>query len=385
MRSLAMALLTSRLLATTAGAEETLDDPSPPSAWRTTLTLSDEGSVDSGLPSDAAWISNIGLAQPSVSWRHGETARAVTSLSGILLSENETTTGTLRVREGYAGVTVGDVDFAVGKKMLRWSNGYAFAPAGVLDPPRRFADPTDRLGLNEGRGLALASLVHGRHSLTLAWVSAGLLEKSRPGLREITALRYNALVHGIDTSLIVAYRRGLGTFVASTFTAVLGSRFELHGDAAFGAGAEIVESTPFLRLDDHRRFAALLGTKVSLPGRVSGIIEVCSTDGLIPIAEPVAFTPLGALLTERRHHLFLHIGKGRLREIPGWRDWDVGAALLLGLSDGGRMLIVDVEHRVGQRFALHGRLSLPAGSSQWSEYGMIPWTARVSVGLRLQM
>ncbi len=93
----------------------------------------------------------------------------------------------------------------------------------------------------------------------------------------------------------------------------------------------------------------------------------------------------GQLPTERRHYGFIHLGKSRLSERPGWRDWDAGGVLLLGLSDGGRMLILDIEHRVGLRFAIHGRLSLSGGSAERSEYGMIPWTSQASLSLRFQM
>jgi hypothetical protein len=373
----------------------------PRSVWRPALTLSDEGSVSTGLPSGSATGANIALVQPSLSYRYCERIRAVASVSGILLTEGESSAARIRSREAYAGFTAGDWDLALGKKMLRWSNGYAFAPAGALDPPRRVTDPTDRLSLSEGRGVALASLVHGRHSFTLAWASAGLVERSRPGLREVTALRYDALFGGVDTSLILAYRRGLGPFLATTFTAVLGSNLEVHGDAALGLGTESLSlpgSVGSFPLGDDRRVALLVGTKLSLPYRVTAIVELHTADGLIPLGagSAVASTTesLGALSsqghngqlpTERRHYGFIHLGKSRLSERPGWRDWDAGGVLLLGLSDGGRMLILDVEHRVGLRFAIHGRLSLSGGPAQRSEYGMIPWTSQASLSLRFQM
>ena len=193
----------------------------------------------------------------------------------------------------------------------------------------------------------------------------------------------------------------VGPFVATTFTAVLGSNLEVHGDAALAAGTETLalpDGAGTLALADRRRAAFLVGAKLSLPWRISAIVELNTTDGLLPLGGASGATltssPLGtsptttaspSLSTERRHYAFLHIGKSRLRERPHWRDWDVGAVLLLGLSDGGRMLILDLERRVGQRFALHGRLSVPGGSAATSEYGMIPWTSMASVSLRYQM
>ena len=53
----------------------------------------------------------------------------------------------LRVKEAYGGLSAGDFDFMLGRRIVRWGTGYAFSPAGVLDPPRDPTNPTDRLNL----------------------------------------------------------------------------------------------------------------------------------------------------------------------------------------------------------------------------------------------
>jgi hypothetical protein len=52
------------------------------------------------------------------------------------------------------------LDVEAGKRLLSWGVGYGFAPAGLLDPPLDATDPTDRLGLNEGRRLVRADVFH---------------------------------------------------------------------------------------------------------------------------------------------------------------------------------------------------------------------------------
>src|SRR5207247_1046233 len=55
--------------------------------------------------------------------------------------------------EAYLRRPIGRAELSVGRKILRWTNGYAFSPAGLLDPVRDPSDPQDRLGLLEGRDL----------------------------------------------------------------------------------------------------------------------------------------------------------------------------------------------------------------------------------------
>ena len=80
----------------------------------------------------------------------------------------------LRVKETYGGLSAGDFDFMAGRRIVRWGTGYAFTPAGVLDPPRVPTNPTDRLNLNQGRDMVKADYVHGPHAFSLVWSSAAL-------------------------------------------------------------------------------------------------------------------------------------------------------------------------------------------------------------------
>src|SRR5258708_15429415 len=96
----------------------------------------------------------------------------------------------MSVKEPYASLSVGDFDFSVGRKMVRWGTGYAFTAAGVLDPPRDPTNPTDRLNVNEGRDMVKGDWVRGNHALTLAWSTAALA-LANSSLHDTTAFRYN--------------------------------------------------------------------------------------------------------------------------------------------------------------------------------------------------
>ena len=138
----------------------------------------------------------------------------------------------LRVKETYAGLSAGDFDFMLGRRIVRWGTGYAFSPAGVLDPPRNPTNPTDRLNLNQGRDMVKADFVRGPHAFSLVWSTAALAPAGS-NLRDTTAFRYNILMHGFDTSLIAGDDRGGDAFGGLTFTRVFGQAWELHGEAAW--------------------------------------------------------------------------------------------------------------------------------------------------------
>jgi hypothetical protein len=313
--------------------------------FRYSLSLGDEAGYAAGMRVPGPRTGNLGLLQSSFAWRRGDRWRFSTSAAALAVTGDETH-ARVRVKETYFGFTLGDFDFLAGKKVLKWGTGYAFTPTGVLDPPRDPADPTDRFNLNEGRELASVEFIRGRHAVTAAWASGGLLQKHRAGLRETFALRHNTLVGGFDTSLVVARERGRPVFTGANFTRVLGESVEIHAEVAHR------EST-----------AVLVGSKYSLRSGVRAIAEFYSAG----------------------RYGFFHLGKSRLRERPGWKEWDVSGAVLVNLRDRSRMLILDVNRRVGNRLSVYSRAQAPGGAKWRSEYGMIPYAALVSCGFRVQL
>ncbi len=312
--------------------------PAAEDETRASLSLTEEVSVPAGALVRLPRATTLLLIEPALSWRHGERWRAAASLAGIGLTQSETH-ARLRVKEAWAGLTLGDFDFTAGKRILRWGTGYAFTPTGILDPPRNPADPTDRLNLNEGREMVAADWIKGRHAVTAAQARGG-----------VTALRYNALVAGFDSAVVLARTRGQGAFYGFNFTRVFGEALEIHGELA-----------------RHASTAVLLGAKYTLRSGLGAIVEW--------------YAPAPG----RPRYLFARLGKSRLRELPGWKQWDLGAALLANAGDRSRILIFDVTRRLGDNFSVLARGELPGGRKWQSEYGMIPYSALLSIGLRCQL
>jgi hypothetical protein len=366
----------------------------PRGETRLSLSLTNEGSFYGGRRLPLPGAGNLLLFEPSFAYRRGERWRFSTSLAGTVNTYQETH-ALFRVKETYFGATAGDWDFAIGKKIVRWGTGYAFTPTGVLDPPRVATDPSDRLGLNEGREMVEANWIRGRHSLTAAWASGGLLERHRPGMRETAAARYNTLLAHFDTSLIYAHDRGGVNFVGGNFTRVFGQAVEVHGELARRTGSEFVAVPGLARplyLPENTRTAVLLGAKYTHATGLGAILEFYSADGLLKIIYPPpavipAEIPASVVsrYTERKHYLFVRVGKSRLRELPGWKEWDVFFMLIANASDGSRVAIIETERRIGNRFSTYARAMFPAGKAWQSEYGMIPYQALVWAGFRFQL
>ena len=191
------------LLALAAATLSAQDSPSaePRSELRSAVAVIDDATVYGGLQvPNAPKILNQVLVEPTFTYRYKPQWSFSTSLIGVANRYTDTYTQ-FRVKEAYAGLSAGDFDFTVGRRIVRWGTGYAFTATGVLDPPRIPTNPTDRLNLNEGRDMVKADFVRGPHALSLAWSSAALAPAAE-NLHDTTAFRYNVLVHGFDTSLI---------------------------------------------------------------------------------------------------------------------------------------------------------------------------------------
>lgn len=284
--------------------------------------------------------------------------------SADLSAAIEPTTGThtqFRVKETYAGLSAGDFDFMLGRRIVRWGTGYAFSPAGVLDPPRDPTNPTDRLNLNQGRDMVKADYVHGPHALSVVWSSAALAP-ANANLHDTAAFRYNVLVHGFDTSLLAGGERGGDAFGGLTFTRVFGQAWELHGEAAW-----------------REQGAVLLGAKYTTTAGVSFIGEFYTPPN-ISYYRDIALSPTAG----RQHYAFFYAGKSRLRELPGWKQWDLSASVVTNLDDRSYIAIFDATRRFGSHFSSYLHLEVPQGSKT-SDYGAAPYSAATSMGVRFQL
>ncbi|MGD0903784.1 MAG: hypothetical protein ABR924_12675 [Terracidiphilus sp.] len=300
-----------------------------------------------------------GLSAADFDLPPGNTAAA--AALGAALEPYSGTRTQLRVKESYGGLSAGDFDFMLGRRIVRWGTGYAFSPAGVLDPPRDPTNPTDRLNLYEGRDMVKADYVRGPHALTLAWSSAALAP-AVANLHDTTAFRYNILVHGFDTALIAGDDRGGDAFGGLTFTRVLGQAWEVHGDAAWR---------------EHE--AVLLGAKYTATSGITFIGEFYTPPN-IPYYRDMNISPLAG----RQSYAFFTAYKNRLRELPGWKQWDLSAAVVANLNDRSTIVIFDANRRFGNHFSSYLHLEIPTGSST-SDYGATPYTTSTSAGVRFQL
>jgi len=313
------------------------------------------GSLRAPLPT----VLNQVLVEPAFGIRDRNRWNLSTSLIGLTATYSDTSTQ-LRVRELYGGVSAGDFDFTAGRKLVLWGTGYAFSAAGVLDPPRMPTDPSDRLNVNEGRDIVKADWVHGQQAISAAW-STSALTPAAANLHDTTAFRYNVLMRGFDTSLIAGHDRGGDTFGALTFTRVVGEAWEVHGEAVWREEA-----------------AALVGAKYTVSG-VTCIAEFYTPPN-IPIYRDPAVSPAAG----RQHYGFLDVGKARLRERPGWKQWSISGEVVANLNDRSYTGVADVSRWFGNHFSSYVHLEAPRGSKT-SEFGSAPYSTATSMGIRFQL
>ena len=338
------------------------DAPAPESrlGFRYSIAVIEDATLYSNLQEPIPKLLNQVLLEPTITLRYKPRWSFSWSVVGLTTSYSDTATQ-LRVKETYAGLSAGDFDFMLGRRIVRWGTGYAFTAIGVLDPPRIPTNPTDRLNLNEGRDMVKADYVHGPHAFTLAWSTAALAPAAA-NLHDASAFRYNVLVHGFDTALIAGDDRGGDAFGGITFTRVLGQAWELHGEAAWR---------------EHE--AALLGAKYTTRLGVTFIGEFYTPPN-IPYYRDMTISPLAP----RQHYLFLDAGKNRLRERPGWKEWDFGVYAVANLNDRSYTAIFDANRRFGNRFSSYLHMEIPAGKPT-SEYGATPYSEATSAGVRFQL
>ncbi|MGA2351083.1 MAG: hypothetical protein ABSF70_11675 [Terracidiphilus sp.] len=334
--------------------------PKPHYDLRYSLAVIDDATLYSNLQLPVPTILNQVLVEPSISVRYLDRWSFSSSLIGVAETFTDTYTQ-LRVKETYAGLSAGDFDFTAGRRIVRWGTGYAFTAAGVLDPPRDPTNPTDRLNLNEGRDMIKADCIYGPHAFSLAWSTAALAPASA-NLHDTTAFRYNILMHGFDTSLIAGDDHGGDAFGGLTFTRVLGQAWELHGEAAWR---------------EHE--AVLLGAKFTTTSGITFIGEFFTPPN-IPYYRDVTIFPLSG----RQHYAFLRAGKNRLRELPGWKQWDIAISAVANLNDCSYTAVFDANRRFGNHFSSYLHMEIPAGKLN-SEYGATPYSTATSIGVRFQL
>lgn len=327
---------------------------------RYALGVIDDATFYGDLPAHYPTTLNRVLLEPSFSLKIDDRFTLSASLIGVATTHFDTSSQVL-VRESYAGLSAGNFDFTAGRKMVRWGTGYAFTAAGVLDSPRVPTDPSDRLNLNEGRDMVKADWVKGNHALSFAWSTAAFA-RTGTHMHDTTAVRYNVLVHGFDAALIAGSDRGSDSFGGLTFTRVVGQAWELHGEAMW-----------------REHPALVLGAKYTMKSGVTLIGEFFTPPDT-PYYRSSGVSPLAG----RQHYVFLNAGKTRLRELPGWKEWDVSGSIVANLDDRSLAGVVDVNRWFGKHVSTYLHLEVPVGGKM-SQYGAAPYSEATSLGIRFHL
>jgi hypothetical protein len=155
------------------------------------------------------------------------------NLSGRLRETDGTDVDTT-ARELFVHGGLGPVDLTAGRRIVRWSNGYAFTPGGLLDPVRDPTDPGDRLNQINGRDLVQLDAYRSDQSFSLVYASDSL----SGGDRDVLALRYGLLLGSLDLAVMGAWQPDGRDALAASAGFVLGDALGLHLEVAGGRGSE---------------------------------------------------------------------------------------------------------------------------------------------------
>lgn len=329
--------------------------------------------------------------------------------------------------ELYVHRALGGLELSAGRKILRWSNGYAFSPAGLLDPARDPADPQDRLGRFEGRDVVQLDWYRGAHTVSAVFGRGGTLPAASQADRPVVALRYHVLVHGLELSLIGAHRSQEKDAAAVSLSYVLGSSLELHGEAAATQGSDVLlprsilpgqQQSLFagdfhapLRSQDRRVFVRfLVGANYTLPGGFNLVAEYLhAPDGLsgaewerflaqarfsVRQLDSGAFPPVfdGRSLPELnllqamqglgspglgRDYLFVRLAHPRLLQRA-----EASTLALVNVRDGSLVVVPELQVTLQRRVSAYVRGTWFCGSAT-SEFGNVPLGGAGTLGLRL--
>jgi len=351
--------------------------------------------------------------------------------SGLVTGRESTPT--FAIRELYANLPLGSFDFAVGRKILKWSNGYAFTPAGLLDPKRNPSDPSDRLHLTEGRNLAQLDYYFGPHLLTGAFSSNWPAQVSGEPHSYQALLRADFVISALSLDVAATAMKS-SAHDAATLTAsyVLGDALSFHTEIVGTRGTDALypqsilpgmQQTLFgppggsppaflvaLNQDSSRLFLRyLVGVNYTLVEKLNLIAEFYHSDTGLSQAEwnrfldQIRFSqqqldtttypagPGGLSLPEgnllqglsylsggsiRRNYLFVRASDSWLGEQLG-----VSALVLVNLHDGGVLPVAELTLLL-HRATFYLRAIGFAGSRR-SEFANLGMIGELSGGIRI--
>jgi len=343
----------------------------------------------------------------------------------------KTDTDRLRLKELYANFSLNSHwDVTAGKRILKWGTGYAWTPTGFLDPPRDPRDPNDRLSQYEGRELIEVRATYGNHNLTGVFSSPQLFSHLKIGRGLCQwAFKYNALVRGLDYSLIASFggihspnRYGVNA------TYVVGKALEIHGEAAAQRGSRLLYplaisednpaktylQPPYARLKEHDGriyMSTLLGINYTFSSGWNLVAEYYRDGTGLNLREwrrlgdYVAFNeeqhrlqaggdlsqitlPAANLLwtvqgftqfNRHQDYFFTRLSRTRIA-----RKWDLENITILNTHDASLIWIPQVSFDFSERVGVYVRYSYYAGGRN-TEFGSLPFRSVWILGLAFRL
>jgi hypothetical protein len=335
--------------------------------------------------------------------------------------------GDFGLRDLYLNGSLGPFQVSAGRKILKWSNGYAWSPAGILDPVRDPADPQDRLGRTRGRDLVQLDYYHGAHTFSVVASAPGRFWRGRFPSEGILAARHHVVWKSLELATSGGWRPHGTSVGAVTLNYAVGDHVAFHGEASFTRGTDALyprstqpgtETTLFgadfmapLRADDRALCARwLLGLNYTFGNGLNLIAEYYHTDeGLSPaewdrfatqaaysraLFEAGSFPPVagGRSLPElnllqamqilqrggaRRNYAFLRAARTQ------WRGrLEATALTIVGLDDRSFVVVPEVTFTPVPWLGAYVRGSA-FGGGRTTEYGLVPAGSTVGVGALL--
>jgi hypothetical protein len=332
--------------------------------------------------------------------------------------------GDFGLRDLNLNGSLGPFQVSAGRKVLKWSNGYAWSPAGILDPVRDPADPQDRLGRTRGRDLVQLDYFHGTHTFTVVASAPGRFWRGPFPSEGVLAARHHVVVRSLEVAASGGWRPNGRSIGALTFNYTVGDHVGFHGEASVTRGTDLLYprstlpgsgTTLFggdfmapLRADDEGACARfLLGVNYTFANGLNLIGEYYHTDEGLSRAEWGRFSAQAAysrslfeqgsyppvrdgrslpeldLLqamqilqrgSARRNYAFLRVARTQARG-----RLEATALGIVGLDDGSFVVVPEVTFSPVPWLGAYVRGSAFGGGSQ-TEYGFVPAGTTLSLG-----
>jgi len=339
------------------------------------------------------------------------------------LSHAERANSRFLLREAFAVFTLNsNLDFSIGKKLVKWGTGAGYNPSGFADPPKDPQDPNDRLSLNQGTELIQMNWVRGNHSIDVVYFAPRLYFTRDPiRSRDRLALRYDRLWKGLDVSIMGLVASNSPNKLGANYSYVQGKNLELHGELALlfpgnlqakrklladlsisAAGAVEEQNMPVQSVfgcgytflsgwtltaewhHDGEGFSSvenrLLYDRMAVDSTLArDALTLGDPAGLAAVSRLVAANGMLAGIRQNKDTLFLMAGI-----VWDHEKFSTQSVVLRHLQDGSTALIPSINAQLNRNWQLYLRPSFFLGRRK-SEYGSLMTKMVLMLGLRYNL